>query len=75
MKFENSNVIIEVDRNNLFNDAFNSIMCKSPQELKKRLKIKYKKEEGMDAGGLLRYLFFFIKFKSKYIFVILIYIN
>jgi len=58
MNYENSNTIIEVDRNNLFNDTFNSIMCKSPQELKKRLKIKYKKEEGMDAGGLLRDFFY-----------------
>jgi len=29
-------------------------MNKTPQELKKRLKILYKDEEGVDAGGLLR---------------------
>jgi len=53
---------IEVNRNNIFGDAFNGIMNKSSQELKKRLTIIFKEEEGIDAGGLLRYilLFFFI---------------
>jgi len=50
---------IEVHRNNLFNDAFISIMGKSPQELKKRLIITYIGEEGIDIGGLLRYFFSF----------------
>ncbi|OUM69103.1 hypothetical protein PIROE2DRAFT_2988 [Piromyces sp. E2] len=47
---------IEIDRNDLFNDAFNAFMNKSPEELKelkKKLKIKYKGEDGIDAGGLL----------------------
>jgi len=55
MNFINSNLIIEVDRNDLFNDAFNGIMIKSSEELKKKLRILYKEEDGVDAGGLLRY--------------------
>ncbi len=51
---------IEVDRNNLFNDAFYSIMNKSPQELKGRFRIIYKGENGLDAGGLLRYFFIYL---------------
>jgi len=54
MNFIDSYTIIEVDRNNIFKDAFNGIMNKSSQELKKKLKIIYKEEEGVDAGGLLR---------------------
>jgi len=36
-----SNTEIEISRNDLFNDAFNSIMNKSSSELKKKIKIKY----------------------------------
>ncbi len=57
MRILNSATGIEVDRSNLFNDAISGIMNKSPQELKRRLRIIYKREEGLDAGGLLRYLF------------------
>jgi len=60
MKFPDSNTFLEIDRKNIFRDAFNEIMDKSPQELKKRLSIIYKKEEGVDAGGLLRYFLLYI---------------
>ncbi|ORX62479.1 HECT-domain-containing protein [Anaeromyces robustus] len=53
----NSETRIIINRNNLFNDAFTKIMNKSPEELKKLLRIKYKDEEGIDAGGLLRDFF------------------
>ena len=62
MDFIDSNTIVEIDRNNMFIDAFNGIMKKSSQELKKRLRITFKEEEGIDAEGLLRY--FIIKSKS-----------
>ena len=55
MKSLDDYTLLEIDRNNLFRDAFNGIMNKSAQELKKRLIIIYKGEEGVDAGGLLRY--------------------
>jgi len=55
-----STVDIEINRNNLFNDAFYSIMSKSSQELKKQLTVKYIGEEGTDAGGLLRYYYYYL---------------
>jgi len=54
MNFIDANIIIKINRNNLFNDAFDGIINQSPEELKKRLRIKYIGEEGLDAGGLLR---------------------
>jgi len=43
-----------INRRCLFYDAHDQIMNKNPIELKKSLRIKYKGEEGVDAGGLLR---------------------
>ena len=57
MKFVDSYTFLEVDRNNIFRDAFNGLMTKSSQELKKRLRIIYKEEETADASGLLRYIY------------------
>eukprot|EP00833_Pecoramyces_ruminatium_P009760 jgi/Orpsp1_1/1183792/evm.model.c7180000086732.1 len=54
----NGETRIDIHRNNLFYDAYNGIMNKSLQELKKQLKIKYIGEEGIDAGGLLRDFFY-----------------
>ncbi len=54
MQLPNSVTGIKVTRKNLFHDAFNAIMSKSPQELKKKLRITYIGEEGIDVGGLLR---------------------
>jgi len=50
----NLNLNIYINRKSLFYDAYYQIMRKSPLELKSRLRIKYKGEEGLDAGGLLR---------------------
>lgn len=58
MNFSESNTFIFVDRNSLFHDAINGIMQKTPQELKKRLRIVYNGEEGVDTGGLLRDFFY-----------------
>jgi len=55
-----SYTVIEINRNNIFENAFNEIMIKSPQELKKRPLIIYEGEEGVDVGGLLRYYFYII---------------
>jgi len=54
MSIYNGNLEFIIDRKSLFYDAYDQIMNKSPYELKKRLSIKYIKEEGIDAGGLLR---------------------
>eukprot|EP00833_Pecoramyces_ruminatium_P010742 jgi/Orpsp1_1/1184774/evm.model.c7180000090930.1 len=49
---------LEIKRDELFYTAFTQVMKKSPKELKKKLKINYVNEEGIDAGGLLRDFFF-----------------
>eukprot|EP00833_Pecoramyces_ruminatium_P008616 jgi/Orpsp1_1/1182648/evm.model.c7180000082111.1 len=58
MKIFNGNTSIFVNRKSIFNDAFNCVMNKSPVDLKRRLKITYQNEEGIDAGGLLRDFFY-----------------
>jgi len=58
MKLINDHTEILIDRNSVFNDALNIIMYKSPEELKKRLVIKYLGENGIDVGGLLRDFFY-----------------
>ena len=54
MYIYNPNLEIFINRKTLFYDAYYQFMNKSPQELKRRLYIKYIGEEGVDAGGLLR---------------------
>jgi len=46
---------VEVNRKNLFNDAFKSIMSKTPQQLKGIIIVSFIGEEGLDVGGLLKY--------------------
>jgi len=45
---------IFINRENLFYDAYNQIMSKSPLELRNKLCITYLGERGIDLGGLLR---------------------
>jgi len=72
MNFIDSYTFLEIDRNYIFRDAFDGIMTKSIQELRQRLAIVYKGEEGIDAGGLLRYLYTLILNINQYL---LFYIN
>jgi hypothetical protein len=58
MKRTITNNKISISRNNLLNDAFDSIMNLSIIELKRTLRISYIGEEGTDAGGLLRDFFY-----------------
>lgn len=44
-------------REHLFEDAFAEIMKYPPEELKKRLMITFKGEEGLDYGGVSRCAF------------------
>eukprot|EP00833_Pecoramyces_ruminatium_P010907 jgi/Orpsp1_1/1184939/evm.model.c7180000091664.1 len=60
MRMMNGSVFIKVNRNNLFNDAYNNIMSRPPKDFKNILRIEYKEEEGLDAGGLLRDFFYHI---------------
>jgi len=54
MNINDTDLKIFINRKSLFYDAYDQIMNKSPHDLKNRLRIIYKEEKGMDAGGLLR---------------------
>lgn len=47
-------VPIKVRRDHIFEDSYAEIMRQSPQELKKRLMVKFEGEDGLDYGGLSR---------------------
>ena len=49
-------VHLTVRRDNIFEDTFHEVMRYSPSELKKRLMIKFYGEEGLDYGGVSRYV-------------------
>jgi len=49
---------IPINRSHLFDSAYDAIMSRSPDELKKNLCIEYEGENGVDAGGLLRDFFY-----------------
>lgn len=51
---------ITVSRNSVFEDSFNQILNIPPQDLKRRLFISFKGEEGLDYGGLAREWFFLL---------------
>eukprot|EP00834_Sanchytrium_tribonematis_P001242 NODE_29_length_37665_cov_1.081563.p3 type:complete len:678 gc:universal NODE_29_length_37665_cov_1.081563:28230-30263(+) len=52
--------VVKVTRANIFDDSYNEIMRLSPNELKKKLHIKFDKEEGLDFGGLSREFFYLL---------------
>lgn len=47
---------VKVRRNNIFEDSYSEIMRQSASDLKKRLMIKFDGEDGLDYGGLSRYV-------------------
>lgn len=47
---------VKVRRTHIFEDSFHEIMRQTPQDLKKRLMIKFDGEDGLDYGGLSRYV-------------------
>jgi ankyrin repeat protein len=49
---------LDINRNNLFEDAYYGIMYKSPERLKRQIIINYIGEEGLDYGGLLKDFFY-----------------
>jgi E3 ubiquitin-protein ligase NEDD4 len=53
-------VRVIVRRSNLFEDAFSEIMKYPEGELKKRLMITFRGEEGVDFGGVSREFFFLL---------------
>lgn len=51
---------IKVRRDHIFEDSYQEIMRQTPEDLKKRLMIKFDGEEGLDYGGVLREFFFLL---------------
>ncbi|KAL7420115.1 hypothetical protein Q5752_005081 [Cryptotrichosporon argae] len=51
---------IKVSRENIFEGSYTEIMRQSPNDLKKRLMIKFDGEEGLDYGGVSREFFFLL---------------
>ncbi|OUM60100.1 hypothetical protein PIROE2DRAFT_14226 [Piromyces sp. E2] len=49
---------IIINRDNLLNSSFDSIINMSRDDMRKTLRVKYLGEEGVDAGGLLRDFFY-----------------
>uniref|UniRef100_A0A183IUA2 HECT-type E3 ubiquitin transferase n=1 Tax=Soboliphyme baturini TaxID=241478 RepID=A0A183IUA2_9BILA len=55
-----NHVKIVISRSNLFEDSFAEIMRKNPIDLRRRLYIQFRGEEGLDYGGLAREWFFLL---------------
>lgn len=51
---------MKVRRTNIFEDSYAEIMRQQPNDLKKRLMIKFDGEDGLDYGGLSREFFFLL---------------
>lgn len=56
MRAQPGNCQIKVRRNHIFEDSYAEIMRQTPNDLKKRLMIKFDGEDGLDYGGLSRYV-------------------
>lgn len=56
MRAQPGNCQIKVRRNHIFEDSYAEIMRQTPSDLKKRLMIKFDGEDGLDYGGLSRYV-------------------
>jgi len=54
MRAQPGNCQIKVRRNHIFEDSYTEIMRQTPNDLKKRLMIKFDGEDGLDYGGLSR---------------------
>ena len=50
-----SHIKINVSRNTVFEDSYHQIMRIQPQDLRRRLYIIFRGEEGLDYGGLARW--------------------
>lgn len=55
-----SHIKIQVSRSNIFEDSFHAIMRVPPHELRRRLFITFRGEEGLDYGGIAREWFFLL---------------
>jgi hypothetical protein len=56
MRAQPGNCQIKVRRRHIFEDSYAEIMRQTPNDLKKRLMIKFEGEDGLDYGGLKRFV-------------------
>ena len=56
MRAQPGNCHIKVRRNYIFEDGYTEIMRQTPNDLKRRLVIKFEGEDGLDYGGLARFV-------------------
>uniref|UniRef100_A0A8C5TNH8 HECT-type E3 ubiquitin transferase n=1 Tax=Malurus cyaneus samueli TaxID=2593467 RepID=A0A8C5TNH8_9PASS len=61
-----SHVKISVSRQTLFEDSFQQIMNMKPYDLRRRLYIIMRGEEGLDYGGIAREWFFLLSHENNY---------
>lgn len=47
-------LLIQVSREEIFEESYRQIMKMSPKDLKKKLMVKFKTEDGLDYGGIAR---------------------
>jgi E3 ubiquitin-protein ligase NEDD4 len=59
MRAQPGNCQIKIRRNHIFEDSYAEIMRQTPNDLKKRLMIKFDGEDGLDYGGLSRCVLYF----------------
>ena len=77
MRAQPGNCQIKIRRNHIFEDSYAEIMRQTPSDLKKRLMIKFDGEDGLDYGGLSRYVDLLfaaagtLKFQSREFFFLL----
>ncbi|GAA97867.1 hypothetical protein E5Q_04547 [Mixia osmundae IAM 14324] len=55
---------VKVRRNHIFEDSYAEIMRQTPNDLKKRLMIRFDGEDGLDYGGVSREFFFLLSHES-----------
>src|SRR6202041_262614 len=69
MRAQPGNFQIKIRRNHIFEDSYVEIMRQTPNDLKKRLMIKFDGEDGLDYGGLSRYVVKFFAMTVSMLFV------
>lgn len=56
LQAQRGNCVLKIRRNHIFEDSYDEIMKKSPEDLKRKLVIQFDGEEGLDYGGVSRYV-------------------
>lgn len=60
LRMQKSQTYIDISRANVFMDAYEQFMKYSPDELRRKLTIRFDREEGLDYGGVAREFFFLL---------------